>query len=83
MDKYFNPVVMARGVGSWLRPLSHSLPSRNIIRFVLNRPPYIYFLAICITVLAVLSPNTKVAWNLFKGRREAPDELNLALSYTD
>ena len=51
--------------------------------FVLNKSLYIYFMAIFITVWAVLFPKTKVTWAVFKGLPEPPEELKLALNYKD
>jgi lipopolysaccharide/colanic/teichoic acid biosynthesis glycosyltransferase len=51
--------------------------------FVANKGLYIYFMAIFATVWAVLFPKTKVAWAVFKGLPEPPDELKLALNYKD
>tara|TARA_B100000900_G_C20544932_1_gene702102 strand:+ start:56 stop:733 length:678 start_codon:yes stop_codon:yes gene_type:complete len=51
--------------------------------FVSNKSIYIYFMAIFITIWAVLFPNTKVAWQIFKKLPVPPDELKLALSYKD
>ena len=49
--------------------------------FVSNKSLYIYFMAIFITVWAVLFPKTKIAWTVFKGLSEPPEELKLALNY--
>jgi len=49
--------------------------------FVSNKNLYIYFIAIFITAWAVLFPKTKVAWIVFKGLPEPPEELKLALNY--
>jgi lipopolysaccharide/colanic/teichoic acid biosynthesis glycosyltransferase len=49
--------------------------------FVSNKGLYIYFLAIFITVWAVLFPNSTVAWVVFKGLPEPPEELRLALNF--
>jgi len=49
--------------------------------FVSNKGLYIYFMAIFITVWAVLFPKTKVVWTVFKGLPEPPEELKLALNY--
>ena len=49
--------------------------------FVSNKSLYIYFMAIFITVWAVLFPKTKVVWTVFKGLPEPPEELKLALNY--
>lgn len=51
--------------------------------FVSNKGLYIYFMAIFITVWAVMFPKTKVAWTIFKGIPEPPKELKLALNYKD
>ena len=51
--------------------------------FVSNKDLYIYFMAIFTTVWAVLFPKTKVAWTVFKGLPEPPEELKLALNYKD
>ena len=51
--------------------------------FVSNKNIYIYFMAILTTVWAVLFPTTKVAWTVFKGLPEPPEELKLALNYKD
>jgi lipopolysaccharide/colanic/teichoic acid biosynthesis glycosyltransferase len=51
--------------------------------FVSNKSLYIYFMAIFITVWVVLFPKTKVAWAVFKGLPEPPEELKLALNYKD
>ena len=49
--------------------------------FVSNKGLYIYFMVIFTTVWAVLFPKTKVAWTVFKGLPEPPEELKLALNY--
>ena len=49
--------------------------------FVSNKSLYIYFMAIFTTVWAVLFPKTTVAWTVFKGLPEPPEELKLALNY--
>ena len=49
--------------------------------FVSNKGLYIYFMAIFITVWAVLFPKAKIAWTVFKGLSEPPEELKLALNY--
>ena len=49
--------------------------------FVSNKSLYIYFMAIFITVWAVLFPKAKIAWTVFKGLSEPPEELKLALNY--
>ena len=50
--------------------------------FVANKGTYTYFMAIFTTVWAVLFSETKVAWIVFKGLPEPPEELKLALNYT-
>jgi hypothetical protein len=40
-------------------------------------------MAIFTTVWAVIIPKTKVAWTVFKGLPEPPEELKLALNYKD
>jgi lipopolysaccharide/colanic/teichoic acid biosynthesis glycosyltransferase len=49
--------------------------------FVSNKNIYIYFLAIFITVWAVIFPGTKIAWRVFKNLPEPPEELKTALKY--
>ena len=49
--------------------------------FILNKGLYIYFLAIFITVLAVLIPSTQIAWKVFKDLPEPPLELKEVLNY--
>ena len=49
--------------------------------FVSNKGLYIYFVAIFITILAIFFPKTKVAWKVFKGLPEPPEELKDALNY--
>jgi hypothetical protein len=39
--------------------------------------------AIFVTAWAVLVPNTKIAWRVFKDLPEPPAELKQALSFTD
>ena len=51
--------------------------------FVSNKSLYIYFVAIFVTVCAVLIPNTKIAWRAFKDLPEPPTELKQALNFTD
>jgi len=51
--------------------------------FVSNKNLYIYFMAIFATVWAVLFPKTKVAWRVFKGLPEPPEELKSALNYKE
>lgn len=49
--------------------------------FVLNKGIKIYFLAIFITVWAVLFPNTRIAWMIFKNLPEPLNELKGILGY--
>ena len=49
--------------------------------FVMNKSIYIYFLAILITIWAVVYPNTGIAWKVFKNLPEPPAELKQALNY--
>ena len=51
--------------------------------FVSNKSLYIYFVAIFTTVWAILFSKTKVAWIVFKGLPEPPEELKCALNYKD
>ena len=51
--------------------------------FVANKSLYIYFLAIFTTVWAIVFSKTKIAWIVFKGLPEPPEELKLALNYKD
>jgi len=51
--------------------------------FVNNKSLYIYFLAIFVTIWAVLSPKTKLAWRVFKNLPLPPRELGVALNYID
>jgi len=51
--------------------------------FVSNKALYIYFIAIFMTVWAVLIPRTKIAWKMFKDLPEPPAELKQALNYPD
>jgi len=51
--------------------------------FVLNKSLYIYFVAIFITIWAVLIPSTKVAWKVFKGLPEPSNELKQLLKLTN
>ncbi len=43
--------------------------------FVENKSIRIYFLAICITTWAVIFPNTKIVWSVFKNLPKPPTEL--------
>ena len=49
--------------------------------YVSNKGIYIYFLAIFITVWAVVFPSTKIAWSVFKDLPEPPVELRQVLNY--
>lgn len=49
--------------------------------FVNNKGIYIYFLAIFITMWAVISPRTKIAWRVFKNLPEPPVELKKVLNH--
>jgi lipopolysaccharide/colanic/teichoic acid biosynthesis glycosyltransferase len=49
--------------------------------FVSNKGLYMYFLAIFITVWVVLFPKSTVAWLVFKGLPQPPEELRLALNF--
>ena len=51
--------------------------------FVLNKSMYIYFLAIFVTLWAVIFPSTKIAWRVFKELPEPPAELKQALNFVD
>jgi lipopolysaccharide/colanic/teichoic acid biosynthesis glycosyltransferase len=51
--------------------------------FVSNKSLYIYFVSIFVTAWAVLFPDTKLAWSVFKDLPEPPSELKQALNYTD
>ena len=50
--------------------------------FVSNRSLYIYFVAMFVTAWAVLIPNTKIAWRVFKDLPEPPTELKHVLNFT-
>ena len=49
--------------------------------FVSNKNLYIYFMAIFITVWAVIFPKTSIAWRFFKGLPEPIEELKIPLNY--
>ena len=51
--------------------------------FVNNKGIYIYFVAIFITIWAVLYSKTKIAWRVFKDLPEPPNELKKPLNYID
>ena len=51
--------------------------------FVSNKGLYIYFIAIYITVWAILVPTTKIAWQIFKDLPKPPAELKKVLNYSD
>ena len=50
--------------------------------FVSNKGLYIYFMAIFITVWAVLFPKTSIAWRVFKGLPDPPEDLKVSLNYS-
>ena len=50
--------------------------------FVLNKSLYIYFMAIFVTVWAVLIPKTKIVWKVFKDLPVPPTELKHSLNFT-
>ena len=50
--------------------------------FVSNKGLYIYFMAIFITVWAVLFPKTSIAWLVFKGLPDPPEDLKVSLNYS-
>ena len=49
--------------------------------FVMNKGLYIYFITIFITICVIFFPKTKVAWKVFRGLPEPPEELKLVLNY--
>mgnify|MGYP000911918379 CR=1 FL=1 len=49
--------------------------------FVANKGLYIYFMAIFVTIWAVLFTKTSIAWKVFKGLPEPPEELRMPLNY--
>lgn len=49
--------------------------------FVTNNTLTNYFKAIVITVVVVLSPDSRIAWRAFKGLPVPPDELKVALNF--
>jgi lipopolysaccharide/colanic/teichoic acid biosynthesis glycosyltransferase len=51
--------------------------------FVMNKSLYVYFVAIFVTVWAVLVPSTKIAWWAFRDLPIPPKELQQALNYKD
>jgi len=51
--------------------------------FVTNKGPYIYFMAIFVTIWAVLSPKTTLAWRVFKNLPNPPRELVEILNYIE
>jgi len=51
--------------------------------FVSNKNLYIYFVAIFVTAWAVLIPNSKIVWWVFKDLPEPPAELKQVLNYID
>ena len=50
--------------------------------FISNKSLYIYFMVIFVTLWAVLFPNTKIAWKVFKKLPEPPIELKKILNHT-
>ncbi len=50
--------------------------------FVSNKSLYIYFVAIFVTAWAVLIPNTKIAWMVFKDLPQPPEELKQSLNFS-
>ena len=51
--------------------------------FVSNKGLYIYFVVIFITIWAIFFPKTQVAWKVFKGLPEPPEELKSVLKYKE
>jgi lipopolysaccharide/colanic/teichoic acid biosynthesis glycosyltransferase len=51
--------------------------------FVSNKGLYIYFIAIFTTIWAIFFPKTQVAWKVFKGLPEPPEELKSVLKYKE
>ena len=51
--------------------------------FVSNKSLYIYFVAIFVTLWAVLIPNTKIAWIVFKNLPKPPNELQKVLNFNE
>jgi lipopolysaccharide/colanic/teichoic acid biosynthesis glycosyltransferase len=49
--------------------------------FVSKKCLYIYFVAIFVTVWAVLIPSTKIAWKVFEDLPKPPEELKQALNF--
>ena len=52
------------------------------IWFVSNKSLYIYFVAIFVTIWAVINPKSKIAWKLFSNLPKPPKELRTPLNYT-
>lgn len=52
------------------------------IWFVSNKSLYIYFVAIFITIWAVINPKSKIAWKLFSNLPKPPKELRTPLNYS-
>ena len=52
------------------------------IWFVTNKSLYIYFVAIFVTIWAVINPKSKIAWKLFSNLPKPPKELRTPLNYT-
>ena len=59
------------------------MPYKGLLEewFVVNKSLYIYFLAIFMTVWAVLIPTTKMAWKIFKDLPDPPEVLKQELNY--
>lgn len=51
--------------------------------FVSNKCLRIYFLAIFITIWAVIFPSTKIAWKVFRNLPKPPEELKQSLNYIE
>jgi len=49
--------------------------------FVANKSLYVYFMAILITIWAVLFPQSTIAWRVFEGLPEPTEELKLPLNW--
>ena len=52
------------------------------IWFVSNKSLYIYFVAIFVTIWAVINPKSKIAWKLFSNLPKPPKELRTPLNYS-
>ena len=51
--------------------------------FIANKSLSIYFMAIFVTVWAVLFSKTNIAWKVFKGLPQPPEELRIALNFRE